>query len=108
MQVAEQLREFSRGQGVQVVTVFGGMPIERQIKALKRPTNRSRNTWACYRPFKSSHIKTDGIHTLILDEADEMMNMGFIDDMRFIMDKIPAAQRQTMLFSATMPKAIKL
>ena len=107
MQVAEQLREFSRGQGVQVVTVFGGMPIERQIKALKRPTNRSRNTWACYRPFKSSHIKTDGIHTLILDEADEMMNMGFIDDMRFIMDKIPAVQRQTMLFSATMPKAIQ-
>ncbi len=36
MQVAEQLREFSRGQGVQVVTVFGGMPIERQIKALKK------------------------------------------------------------------------
>lgn len=58
MQVAEQLREFSRGQGVQVVTVFGGMPIERQIKALKKDcTNRSRNTWACYRPFKSSHIK---------------------------------------------------
>ena len=45
--------------------------------------------------------------TLILDEADEMMNMGFIDDMRFIMDKIPAEQRQTMLFSATMPKAIQ-
>ena len=42
---------------------------------------------------------------MILDEADEMMNMGFIDDMRFIMDKIPAAQRQTMLFSATMPKS---
>ncbi|MEZ2074083.1 DEAD/DEAH box helicase, partial [Staphylococcus aureus] len=42
-----------------------------------------------------------------LDEADEMMNMGFIDDMRFIMDKIPAVQRQTMLFSATMPKAIQ-
>lgn len=44
---------------------------------------------------------------MILDEADEMMNMGFIDDMRFIMDKIPAEQRQTMLFSATMPKAIQ-
>lgn len=44
---------------------------------------------------------------MILDEADEMMNMGFIDDMRFIMDKIPAVQRQTMLFSATMPKAIQ-
>lgn len=58
MQVAEQLREFSRGQGVQVVTVFGGMPIERQIKALKKgPQIVVGTTWACYRPFKSSHIK---------------------------------------------------
>lgn len=45
--------------------------------------------------------------TLILDEADEMMNMGFIDDMRFIMDKLPKENRQTLLFSATMPKAIQ-
>ena len=52
-------------------------------------------------------LKTNDVHTLILDEADEMMNMGFIDDMKFIMDKIPASQRQTMLFSATMPKAIQ-
>jgi superfamily II DNA/RNA helicase len=42
-----------------------------------------------------------------LDEADEMMNMGFIDDMRFIMDKIPAEQRQTMLFSATNVRLFK-
>ena len=52
-------------------------------------------------------LKTNDIKTLIIDEADEMMNMGFIDDMRFIMDHLPSEQRQTMLFSATMPKAIQ-
>ncbi|HDC4078142.1 TPA: DEAD/DEAH box helicase [Staphylococcus aureus] len=108
MQVAEQLREFSRGQGVQVVTVFGGMPIERQIKALKKgPQIVVGTPGRVIDHLNRRTLKTDGIHTLILDEADEMMNMGFIDDMRFIMDKIPAAQRQTMLFSATMPKAIQ-
>ena len=96
MQVAEQLREFSRGQGVQVVTVFGGMPIERQIKALKKgPQIVVGTPGRVIDHLNRRTLKTDGIHTLILDEADEMMNMGFIDDMRFIMDKIPAVQRQT-------------
>lgn len=108
MQVAEQLREFSRGQNVQVVTVFGGMPIDRQIKALKRgPQIVVGTPGRVIDHLNRRTLKTNGIHTLILDEADEMMNMGFIDDMRFIMDKIPAEQRQTMLFSATMPKAIQ-
>ncbi|QEX28243.1 degradosome RNA helicase CshA [Staphylococcus lugdunensis] len=108
MQVAEQLREFSRGQNVQVVTVFGGMPIDRQIKALKKgPQIVVGTPGRVIDHLNRRTLKTNGIHTLILDEADEMMNMGFIDDMRFIMDKIPAEQRQTMLFSATMPKAIQ-
>ena len=108
MQVAEQLREFSRGQNVQVVTVFGGMPIDRQIKALKKgPQIVVGTPGRVIDHLNRRTLKTNDIHTLILDEADEMMNMGFIDDMRFIMDKIPAEQRQTMLFSATMPKAIQ-
>lgn len=108
MQVAEQLREFSKRQKVQVVTVFGGMPIERQIKALKRSPQIVVGTpGRVIDHLNRRTLKTQGIHTLILDEADEMMNMGFIDDMRFIMDKLPAEQRQTMLFSATMPKAIQ-
>lgn len=108
MQVAEQLKAFSQGQQVQVVTVFGGMPIERQIKALKRgPQIVVGTPGRVIDHLNRRTLKTADIHTLILDEADEMMNMGFIDDMRFIMDKIPAEQRQTMLFSATMPKAIQ-
>ncbi|CAM3191378.1 degradosome RNA helicase CshA [Staphylococcus argensis] len=108
MQVAEQLREFSEGQRVRVVTVFGGMPIDRQIKALKkRPQIVVGTPGRVIDHLNRRTLKTNGIHTLVLDEADEMMNMGFIDDMKFIMDKIPKEQRQTMLFSATMPKAIQ-
>ena len=108
MQVAESLRAFATGQNVQIVTVFGGMPIDRQIKSLKKgPQIVVGTPGRVIDHLNRRTLKTNTIHTLILDEADEMMNMGFIDDMKFIMDKIPAAQRQTMLFSATMPKAIQ-
>ncbi|EGQ1691088.1 DEAD/DEAH box helicase [Staphylococcus pseudintermedius] len=108
MQVAEQLREFSRGQKVQVVTVFGGMPIDRQIKSLKRgPQIVVGTPGRVIDHLNRRTLKPQQIETLILDEADEMMNMGFIDDMRYIMDKLPSENRQTMLFSATMPKAIQ-
>ena len=108
MQVAESLRAFATGQNVQIVTVFGGMPIDRQIKSLKKgPQIVVGTPGRVIDHLNRRTLKTNDIHTLILDEADEMMNMGFIDDMKFIMDKIPAEQRQTMLFSATMPKAIQ-
>ncbi|EKU47136.1 degradosome RNA helicase CshA [Staphylococcus massiliensis] len=108
MQVAEQIREFSKGQNVQVATVFGGMPIDRQIKTLKRrPKIVVGTPGRVIDHLDRRTLKTNDIHTLILDEADEMMNMGFIDDMRYIMSKLPKEQRQTMLFSATMPKAIQ-
>ncbi|UUY78623.2 DEAD/DEAH box helicase [Staphylococcus saprophyticus] len=108
MQVAESLKAFAKGQNIQVVTVFGGMPIDRQIKALKKDPQIVVGTpGRVIDHLNRRTLKTNDIHTLILDEADEMMNMGFIDDMKFIMDKIPAEQRQTMLFSATMPKAIQ-
>ncbi|KMR91690.1 DEAD/DEAH box helicase, partial [Staphylococcus aureus] len=72
---AEKLREFSRGQGVQVVTVFGGMPIERQIKALKKgPQIVVGTPGRVIDHLKRRTLKTDGIHTVILDEAEEMMN----------------------------------
>ncbi|MCG7341839.1 DEAD/DEAH box helicase [Staphylococcus auricularis] len=108
MQVAEQIKSFAVGQPIQVVTVFGGMPIDRQIKALKKgPQIVVGIPGRVIDHLNRRTLKTNDIHTLVLDEADEMMNMGFIDDMKFIMDKIPAEQRQTLLFSATMPKAIQ-
>ena len=108
MQVAEQLRTFSKGQNVNVITVFGGMPIDRQIKSLKKgPQIVVGTPGRVIDHLNRKTLKTDSITTLILDEADEMMNMGFIDDMRFIMSKLPSENRQTLLFSATMPKAIQ-
>ncbi|MEN3964999.1 DEAD/DEAH box helicase [Mammaliicoccus sciuri] len=107
-QVAEQLRSFSKGQNVSVVTVFGGMPIDRQIKSLKKgPQIVVGTPGRVIDHLNRRTLKTESISTLILDEADEMMNMGFIDDMRFIMSKLPSENRQTLLFSATMPKAIQ-
>ncbi|RRR92457.1 ATP-dependent RNA helicase, partial [Streptococcus pneumoniae] len=108
MQVGESLKSFAKGQNVQVVTVFGGMPSDRQIKALKKgPKIVVGTPGRVIDHLNRRTLKTTDIHTLILYEADEMMNMGFIVDMKFIMDKIPAEQRQTMLFSATMHTAIQ-
>ncbi len=108
VQVADQLKAFGRGQGIQVVTIFGGMPIDRQIRELKKKPQIVVGTpGRVIDHLNRRTLKTDQINTLILDEADEMMNMGFIDDMRFIMDKLPKENRQTLLFSATMPKAIQ-
>ena len=107
MQVAEQLREFSRGQGVQVVTVFGGMPIERQIKALKKgPQIVVGTPGRVIDHLNRRTLKTDGIHTLILDEADEMLLMGFKNEVRSIIDNTPR-KRQTLCFSATMNSEVK-
>lgn len=90
------------------MTVFGGMPIDRQIKSLKRgPQIVVGTPGRVIDHLNRRTLKPQQIETLILDEADEMMNMGFIDDMRYIMDKLPSENRQTMLFSATMPKAIQ-
>lgn len=84
------------------------MPIDRQIRELKKKPQIVVGTpGRVIDHLNRRTLKTEDINTLILDEADEMMNMGFIDDMRFIMDKLPKENRQTMLFSATMPKAIQ-
>ena len=108
MQVAEQLREFSKGQKYKLLQSLVVCLLKDRLKALKRgPQIVVGTPGRVIDHLNRRTLKTQGIHTLILDEADEMMNMGFIDDMRFIMDKIPAEQRQTMLFSATMPKAIQ-
>src|SRR5699024_10556516 len=57
--------------------------------------------------IKRRTLKLQTVNMLVLDEADEMMNMGFIDDVKFIMSELPTENRQTLLFSATMPSAIQ-
>ncbi|MCT3136112.1 DEAD/DEAH box helicase [Lactococcus lactis] len=107
VQGQEELFRFGKSKGLKVRTVFGGSSIEKQIKGLKAGTHIVVGTpGRLVDLIKRKAIKLDQLETLILDEADEMLNMGFLEDIHFIIEKTPEA-RQTLLFSATMPNDIK-
>lgn len=92
---------------MKVRTVYGGSSIEKQIKALKSGVHIVVGTpGRLVDLIKRKALKLDTIETLILDEADEMLNMGFLEDIEFIIGSTPST-RQTLLFSATMPNDIK-
>lgn len=108
IQVAEELSELLKHKkGIHELPIYGGQPIERQIKALK---NGSVQIIIATPGRLKDHImrktiKLDTVSTVVLDEADEMLDMGFRDDIEFILKSVPK-ERQTVLFSATMPKPI--
>ena len=105
-QVGEQLRLMARAKGLKVSIIFGGTSIERQIQDLKkRPQIVVGTPGRVIDHINRRTLKLDKLTHLVLDEADEMLNMGFIEDVRFILSKI-TSNHQTLLFSATMPKTI--
>ena len=107
VQSQEELFRFGREKGIKVRSVYGGSSIEKQIKALKSGAHVVVGTpGRLLDLIKRKALKLNGIETLILDEADEMLNMGFLDDIEAIISKTPES-RQTLLFSATMPEPIK-
>ncbi|MCT1181909.1 DEAD/DEAH box helicase [Lactococcus lactis] len=107
VQGQEELFRFGKSKGLKVRTVFGGSSIEKQIKGLKAGAHIVVGTpGRLVDLIKLKAIKLDQLETLILDEADEMLNMGFLEDIHFIIEKTPEV-RQTLLFSATMPADIK-
>lgn len=107
VQSQEELFRFGRDKGVKVRSVYGGSSIEKQIKALKSGAHIVVGTpGRLLDLIKRKALKLDKIETLILDEADEMLNMGFLEDIEAIISRVPE-ERQTLLFSATMPDAIK-
>ena len=107
VQSQEELFRFGRSKGVKVRSVYGGSSIEKQIKALKSGAHIVVGTpGRLLDLIKRKALKLHDIETLILDEADEMLNMGFLEDIEAIISRVPA-NRQTLLFSATMPDAIK-
>jgi len=107
IQVAEELKKLSKyKKGVEILPIYGGQPIERQINGLKKGVQIIIGTPGRVMDHLDRRtLKLDNVKIVILDEADEMLDMGFREDIEFILKKIPG-QRQTILFSATMPQAI--
>ncbi|WP_138418991.1 DEAD/DEAH box helicase [Aquibacillus sediminis] len=107
IQVSEEIHRLGKFKGVRTLPVYGGQHMDRQIRALKDgPHIVVATPGRLLDHIRRKTINISGVHTAVLDEADEMLNMGFIDDIRDILKAIPE-QRQTLLFSATMPKEIR-
>ena len=107
MQAADELRKFAKYMhGIKVLPVYGGQDIVRQIKNLKAGVQIVVGTPGRVMDHMRRHtLKMEHVHTIVLDEADEMLNMGFREDIETILQEMPQ-ERQTGLFSATMPKPI--
>ncbi|WP_411678749.1 DEAD/DEAH box helicase [Clostridium thailandense] len=107
IQVNDELVRVSKHSRIKLLPVYGGQPIERQIKALRRGIDMIVGTpGRVLDLIRRNVIDLSSIKFLILDEADEMLNMGFIDDIESIIKEC-GDDRQTLLFSATMPNEIK-
>lgn len=107
IQVADELRNLSKFMhGLKILPVYGGQDIVKQIRSLKSGVQIVIGTpGRIIDHMDRRTVKFDFVHTIVMDEADEMLNMGFREDMETILSKVPE-QRQTILFSATMPQPI--
>lgn len=106
-QVAEAIRDFSGSRRFRTLTVCGGQSMERQIRELQRGIQIVVGTpGRVIDLLDRGDLHLDGVRWLVLDEADEMLSMGFIDDVRKILQQAPI-ERQTTCFSATMPRPIR-
>ncbi|MDF2887603.1 MAG: box helicase domain protein [Lacrimispora sp.] len=107
IQVADEIRRLAKYMhGVKVVPIYGGQDIVKQIRSLKDGTQIIIGTpGRVMDHMRRKTVKFDFVHTVIMDEADEMLNMGFLEDMETILSQLPD-ERQTVMFSATMPSAI--
>lgn len=108
LQASDELNRFSRHlDEIRVVSVYGGAPIERQIRELKKGYHIVVGTpGRILDHIKRKTIRLQQCDCVVLDEADEMLNMGFVEDIEAILSQIKR-EHQTVLFSATMPKEIR-
>ena len=106
MQVSEAIHKYADGTGIIVVPLYGGAAMEQQIRALDRGAHIVVATpGRALDHIRRETLRLDGIRVLVLDEADEMLDMGFAEDIEQIIEGTPAT-RQTALFSATLPARI--
>ena len=105
-QVASDLNRAAARRGIRVTTIYGGRAFEPQVEALKNGVEVVVGTpGRLIDLMQQGHLRLSSIRTLVLDEADEMLDLGFLPDVEKLLAQTPAS-RQTMLFSATMPGAV--
>ncbi|TAN61793.1 DEAD/DEAH box helicase, partial [bacterium] len=106
VQAAEEMNKLGKFSRLHAIPVYGGTSIERQISALRRGVHIVVGTpGRLIDHIERKTLLLKGVKVVVLDEADEMLDMGFVDDITRILSETPT-ERQTMLFSATMPDAI--
>ncbi len=106
MQVAEAIHKYAKGVGLTVLPLYGGAPMHQQIRSLERGAHVVVATpGRALDHMRRGTLRLDTLRILILDEADEMLDMGFADDLDAILKATPES-RQTALFAATMPARI--
>jgi ATP-dependent RNA helicase DeaD len=107
IQVAEEISKLGRFKGIRSLPIYGGQDISKQIRSLKKKPQIIIGTpGRLLDHINRKTIKLDHVNTVVLDEADEMLDMGFMEDIQTILQLVPE-ERHTMLFSATMPENIK-
>jgi len=107
IQVTQALRAYGQRRGIQVVAVFGGAPIRNQVAQLKQGAQVVVGTVGRVMDLMNRHeLVLNDTRYVVLDEADEMLDLGFFEDVETILSRSPSG-RQTALFSATMPPEIK-
>ena len=107
IQVAEEIGKLAKyKKGITVIPIYGGQPIDRQIRALKKGVNIVIGTpGRVIDHIRRKTLKVNNVNMMVLDEADEMFDMGFRDDIALVMNEL-GEDRQTIFFSATMPPEI--
>ncbi len=106
VQVAEHLTRLGRFRGIRLLPIYGGQPIDRQLRALHHGVDAVVATpGRLMDHMRRGTIDLSAVHMLVLDEADQMLQMGFQEDVEYIIGNLPA-DRVTALFSATMPQPI--
>ncbi|MDG4828360.1 DEAD/DEAH box helicase [Solwaraspora sp. WMMD1047] len=106
LQVAKDLAAAGKTRGIRVLPIYGGVAYEPQIDALRKGVEILVGTPGRLMDLaKQKHLRLDRVRALVLDEADRMLDLGFLDDVEKILAMLPE-DRQTMLFSATMPDPI--
>lgn len=103
IQVGEELYKIGKHKRVRILPIYGGQDINRQIRALKKHPHIIVGTpGRILDHINRKTLRLQNVETVVLDEADEMLNMGFIEDIEAILTDVPETH-QTLLFSATMP-----